>query len=100
MHEAKDPSNFVRRLQSVANSADMKNCPLAAQILLKYTVGLTKTQLDHNIKKFPLEELRKTPNTESINSVLQAIETLMSDENSSKYMNYGKKYSVFWTIED
>ena len=82
MHKAKDPSNFLRRLQSVANSADMKNCPLATQILLKYTEGLAETQLNRNIKKFVFEELRRTPNIVSIDSMLQAIKAFMSDNNS------------------
>ena len=72
MYKAEDPSNFLRRLQSVANNADMKNCPLATQILLKYTEGLAKTQLNRNIKKFVFEELRKNPNMDRIDSVLQA----------------------------
>ena len=48
---------------------------------LKYTEGLTKTQLNHNIKKFVFEELRKTPNIESIDRVLQVIEAFVSDDN-------------------
>ena len=78
----------------------MKNCPLAAQILLKYAEGLAETQLNRNIKKFLFEELRKTPNIESIDSLLQAMESFMSDDISSKNMNYGKKNSVFCTRED
>ena len=59
--------DFLMRLQLVANSADMKNCLLAAKILLKYTEGLIKTQVNRNINKSVFEELRKTPNMESIN---------------------------------
>lgn len=78
----------------------MRNCLLAGQILLKYTEALTETQLNHNIKEFVFEELKKTPNMESIDSLLQAIEAFVSDDNSSKNMNHGTKNNVFCTKED
>jgi len=56
MHEAEDPSNFLRRLQSVANNADMKNCPLATQILSKSAENLVENQLNRKIKQFVFEE--------------------------------------------
>ena len=60
----------------------MKNCPLATQILLKHTKNLVENQLNCKIKQFVFEELRNTPNIDSIDSVLQAIEALVSDDNS------------------
>ena len=58
----------------------MKNCPLAIKILSKYTENLVENPLKCKIKQF----VRKTPNIESIDSVLQAIEAFVSDDNSSK----------------
>ena len=78
----------------------MKDCLLANQILIEYTENLVETQLNGNIKKLVFEELRKTPNIESIDSVLQAIKAFVSDENSSKNMKNGKKNSVFHTREE
>ena len=46
------------------------------------------------------KEFRMTPNIESIDSVLQAIEAFVSDDNSSKNMKNGKKNSVFCTRDE
>ena len=35
MKDGEDPGNFIRRIQAEASAADMKNCPLEAQMLLK-----------------------------------------------------------------
>ena len=56
-----------------------------------YTENLVETQFNCNFMKFVFEELRNTPNIESTYSVLQAIEAFVSDENSSKNMENGKK---------
>ena len=77
MHKAEDPSNFLRRLQLSANSADMKNCPLATSILLKYTENLVENQLNQKKKQYLFEEFRKTPTIESLDSVLLTIEALV-----------------------
>ena len=34
MEDGEDPGNFLRRIQAGASAADMKNCPLEAQMLL------------------------------------------------------------------
>ena len=78
----------------------MKNCPLATQILLKCTEKNRETQLNCKIKKFVFEELRKTPNIECIDSVLQVIKAFISDDISTKNMKNGKKERMEEYMED
>ena len=59
-----------------------------------------ETQLNSTIKKFVFEALRKTPNIENMDSVLQAIEAFLSDDNSSKNMKNGKYNNVFHIKEE
>ena len=37
IRDSEDPNNSLRRIQSVASGTDMKNCPVGAHMLLKYT---------------------------------------------------------------
>ena len=70
----------------MASEADMKSCPLGAEILLKYTEALTKTELNRNIKIFVFEELHKNPHMDDIND-----EALVSDDNSSRQVYNGNQ---------
>ena len=49
MKDGEDPGNFLRRIQAGASADDMKNCPLEAQMLLKYSQALTKAELNRSI---------------------------------------------------
>ena len=100
MHEAEDPSAFLRRLKSTANNADMKNCPFATSILLKYTESLMENPLRQKIKQYLSEELRKTPNIDSLDIVLPTIDAFVSDDNTTRNVKVGRKNNVSCTREE
>ena len=52
--DGEDPGTFLRRIQASASAADMINCPLETQILLKFSQALNKTELNtcHKLKVF------------------------------------------------
>ena len=62
-------------------SANMKTCPLATAILLKYMECLVENTLNRKIIQYLYEELRKEPNIQSLDVVLPTIEAFVSDDN-------------------
>ena len=68
-------------------------------MLLKYSQALTKTELNRSIKKYVFEDMRKDPKKDDISKVIQTIEALIIDENSSWQYN-GKQATVTHTKQE
>ena len=71
------PRHILRRIITTGKAADMDQCPIETQYLLKFWVN--NSELNKSITQYIFEELRRDHNKSDVTEILQVIDGMLSD---------------------